>query len=110
MPTLEDVDVDTIKAWMDAGEVVLVDVREQSEWDQARIAGATLVPMSAFDPARIPDHAGKKLVIHCHLGGRSAQVAQHLVMTGATDAAYNMAGGIKAWADSGHPVETGTVD
>jgi rhodanese-related sulfurtransferase len=106
MPTLEDVDVDTIKAWMDADDAVLVDVREQNEWDNARIAGATLIPMSAFDATQMPDHAGKKLVIYCHMGGRSGQVAQHLVMTGAVDEVYNMAGGIKAWIDCDHPVET----
>jgi len=110
MPILEDVDVDTIKAWVDANEAVIVDVREQNEWDNARIPGAHFNPMSAFDPDAIPDHTGKKLVIQCHLGGRSGQVASYLVQNGIVDAAYNMTGGIQAWANSDFPIIRGSDD
>jgi rhodanese-related sulfurtransferase len=78
-------------------DVVLIDVREPSEFETCRIAGAELIPMR-----QIPEHLGslpkdKHLLIHCHHGGRSLRVTQYLRANG-YDAVSNVAGGIDAWS------------
>ena len=57
-PGVIDVDVNTAKAWFDDDEILLVDVREVSEYDQEHIPGARLMPLSVFDPKWLPDGTG----------------------------------------------------
>jgi rhodanese-related sulfurtransferase len=104
-PIVAEADAITVKAWLDAGQAVLIDVREAPEHQRARIAGATLVPLSAFDPKRIPQN-GTKVVMQCAVGARSASACAYLQTQGFENL-YNLAGGINAWAAAGLPVEMG---
>jgi len=96
-----DIDVHSVKQWLDAGDAafLLLDCREPAEHATARIAGATLIPMKTI-PAEI-DQLGPyrqgRIVVHCHHGGRSARVVQWLRQQGFENA-QNMAGGIDAWS------------
>ena len=69
-PRIEMVDPQTARRWIDLGEAVLVDVREPHEFAMERIQGATLVPLSAFDPRSIPASDGKRLLLMCASGIR----------------------------------------
>ena len=58
-------------AWI-AGELAIVDCREQVEHDETRIEGVALIPMSEF-LARVDELPGDRpLAIICHSGSRSA--------------------------------------
>jgi rhodanese-related sulfurtransferase len=103
---VNEVDGVTAKRWVDAGEAVFVDVREVIEYQQARIPGASLVPLSAFDPAKIPQVPGQKVVIFCAVGKRSAMACEFLQRQGLGNL-YNLQGGIQAWGAAGLPVELG---
>ena len=46
-----------LRQGLEAGEIVLVDVREPGEYAAERIHGALLFPLSTFDPAALPDPA-----------------------------------------------------
>ncbi len=94
-----------VKAWLDEGTVVLIDVREDQELAQARIPGAIHLPMSRFDPQALPETDGKRVAFLCAHGVRSQQVGQYLVTNGLLDQAYNVTGGIAAWANAGLPYE-----
>ncbi len=107
MPEFSEIPPQTVHQWLGDGEAVLVDVREAEELAQARLEGAVHVPMSAFDPALIPTDTGKKVVFICALGQRSEQVGMYVVAEGILAEAYNMAGGLEAWAEAGLPLETG---
>lgn len=108
MKEMTETDAATVKAWVDAGDAVIVDVREANELAQARVPGAIHIPMSAFNPSDLPDaDDGKKLVIMCAMGIRSLQVGTYLLQNDMVDEAYNLAGGIQAWAMAGGAVETG---
>lgn len=96
----------TVQDWIDADDVVLIDVREAHEYAQAHIEGATLIPLSAFDPAAIPDPGDKKLVIHCQSGVRCGMAAQQLV-GGPFEKVYRMQGGLSAWLMTGGPTVSG---
>ncbi len=84
--------------------VVLLDVRENDEWQRGHAAGALHIPMGDV-PVRIGEiDPGAKLFVVCHLGGRSLRVARYLARNGY--APINVNGGMQAWADAGRPVIT----
>jgi rhodanese-related sulfurtransferase len=89
-----------VKARLDRGEkFLLLDVREQDEYDTSRIAEATLVPMSQIAERVGEIQAWKDLpiVTHCHKGVRSMRVANWLASQGFENV-QSMAGGIEAWS------------
>lgn len=89
-----------VKAMLDAGEdFVLLDCREQAEHAVARIEGATLLPLSQIRArlAELAEHEERTVVVFCHAGVRSMQVAAFLREQGFEDV-WSMAGGIDAWA------------
>jgi rhodanese-related sulfurtransferase len=81
------------------GDFLLVDCREPDEWQLVRIAGATHIPMDQIVARReeFEPHRQKRIVVHCHHGGRSRKVVQWLRQQGFSQA-QNMTGGIDAWA------------
>ena len=91
-------------AWS-AGELAIVDCREQDEHDATRIEGVPLIPMSEF-LARVDELPGDRpLAIICRSGSRSAQVADYLTATGEHGEVANVEGGIIAWAAGGLPYD-----
>jgi sulfur-carrier protein adenylyltransferase/sulfurtransferase len=77
-------------------ELDLIDVREQFEWDIARIPGARLVPLATLpEVAETLDH-GREIVVYCKGGSRSRAAASHLVDAGFARVA-NLSGGILRW-------------
>jgi rhodanese-related sulfurtransferase len=84
---------------------VLLDVREQHEWLAVRAPVALHVPMHelAGSIERIP--IDKTIACICHVGVRSAAVAQALTAAGFD--AVNVTGGMEAWEAAGLPVERG---
>ncbi len=97
-------DVAQIKDWLDRNEIVLVDVRETSEYELEHIAGALLLPLSSFDPEVFPTLPGKKLVLHCAVGKRSEAAGKMLLNEG-HEAVIHMTGGIDAWKAAGYATE-----
>ena len=72
-------------------------MREQWEWDTARIEGAKHIPMREV-PARISElERDKDVVAICHHGGRSLQVAMFLEKNGFARV-HNLQGGVDAWS------------
>lgn len=103
-----EADALTVRGWLDAGEIVLVDVRETAEYEQEHIPGSVLLPLSVFDPDLFPKITEKDVVFHCAIGKRSAAAAKQLLNTGRTRV-INLAGGIKAWKEAGCPTEAQIV-
>ncbi len=87
------------------GRLLLVDVREPNETSMESYPDAVIVPMSRFDPARIPDPQGREVVFACRSGRRS--VTASLV---AQERGYpyrsHLSGGIIAWKAAGLPTRT----
>lgn len=106
MSAVQEIDAETAKAWVDRGEAVLIDVREAPELAEATIPGAVHIPMSAFDPTRVPQD-DRKVVFFCAHGMRSLNVGAYMTAQGGMDEAYSMQGGIVAWANAGLPFEPG---
>ncbi len=109
MPGFTETPPATVYRWIGDGEAVLVVVLEAIELSQARLVYAVHVPMSAFDPELIPVDTGKRVVFICARGARSEQVGKYVVAQGILTEAYNLAGGLIAWAEAGLPLETGPI-
>lgn len=94
-----EIDVTTLKSLLNSGDFVLIDCREQDEWDTARIEGAVLLPMSQWmeNVDKLAEFQGKRVAVHCHHGGRSMRVTHWLRQNGFPDA-QNVTGGIDAWS------------
>ena len=106
-PAVDFIYPETLRAWMAAGEAVIVDVREAHEYQTAHIEGSTLIPLSAFDPASIPPHEGKNLVIHCASGVRCGMASEQLLASGYGGRIHRLAGGIEAWHHADGPIVQG---
>ena len=77
--------------------VLLLDVREQSEYDIVHLQGARLIPLNT-----LPHHidsipAEQEIVVYCHHGTRSLYAIAYLHQNGFRDA-KNLTGGIDQWA------------
>lgn len=94
------IDVRSVKDMLDAGEdFLLLDCREQNEYALVHIDGSQLIPLSEIPNrlAELEPYRGKRIVAHCHHGGRSLQVTEWLRNQG-FDNVQNMMGGIDSWA------------
>ena len=102
-----------LKAMLDAKEnIILVDVREASEFEHGHIDGAHLVPRGILEPAadtgypkHYPPLSGareQKVVVYCATSGRSAMAAAVLQMMGFKNV-LNLAGGMTRWEAEGLP-------
>lgn len=87
----------------DAAAAQLIDVRELDEWNEGRLSGGVLIPMSEF-AARVGEvDPAQPIIVYCRSGGRSLMVAEALQNAGYD--AKSMAGGMLAWEAAGLPVE-----
>lgn len=81
---------------------VLLDVREDDEWQQGHAPGAVHIPMGDI-PARMGElDTEPELYVICHSGGRSHRVCEYLQRNGYD--AMNVDGGMLAWAQAGRPM------
>lgn len=96
MPT--SIDVRGLKARLDAGDrPVVLDVREPEELALAKFPGAISIPMREI-PSRLAElDAAAEIVVVCHHGMRSANVAGYLEEHGFSRV-VNLSGGIDAWS------------
>jgi len=104
-PSVRDLTPQEVAQGLTEGRMVLVDVREPNETALERYPGAVIVPLSAFDPAAIPDPQGREVVFACRSGRRSVTASLAAQEQGFAYAAH-LAGGILAWKAAGLPTET----
>src|SRR5436190_126893 len=83
-------------------DLQLIDVREQFEWDIARIAGARLVPLATLPEAIEALDRERDVVVYCKGGARSRAAASHLADAGFPRVA-NLTGGILRWQQEVDP-------
>ncbi len=105
---VESISVVELKALLDGDRsgLVLLDVRNPPEAEIAAIPGAVLVPLDQIESGEAIERvrqlvAGKRLLVHCKLGGRSAKALIALKRHGIDGT--NVAGGINAWSEEVDP-------
>jgi rhodanese-related sulfurtransferase len=98
-----ELEPERVKELLDGGQVELVDVREQHEWDAGRIAGAKHIEIERLAGRAEELPRDRPVVFQCRLGARSALATEAFRSAGYD--AYNMTGGIRLWAERGLPLE-----
>lgn len=96
-------DVYQVKKSLAKGEVLLIDVRETEEYDEAHILQAVHIPLRQVSLQALPK-TNLPIVIYCRSGKRSAAACQIILDDAAEMAVYNMTGGILAWQQAGFEV------
>jgi sulfur-carrier protein adenylyltransferase/sulfurtransferase len=84
-------------------DVQLIDVRQPAEHNFARIPGAKLIPLGEILNRMDEIDQSRETIIHCKMGGRSAQAIQALERAGFKGNLRNLRGGITAWSNEVDP-------
>jgi rhodanese-related sulfurtransferase len=106
---IREVSVDRVKARIDQGErLLLVDVREESEWDKDHLPGAIHLGKGVIerDAEKVLPDPSKEIILYCGGGFRSALAADSLQKMGYTNI-LSMDGGVRAWRERGYPFTSG---
>lgn len=106
MTIVKTIDAKTLHDWVEKDNVVIIDVREQEEYDEEHIPGSHLFPLSSLDVSQLPKPQTKKLVIHCRGGIRSHKACQSFLASFSDLEVYNLEGGISAWKSAGYPTKS----
>jgi rhodanese-related sulfurtransferase/glyoxylase-like metal-dependent hydrolase (beta-lactamase superfamily II) len=88
-----------------AGDLQILDVREQSEWDREHIPGSAHMPYHDIRAVPAGLDATRPIAVVCASGQRAAVAASLLARHGAERVIHVTAGGVGTWARAGHPVE-----
>lgn len=111
---IENLTPDQVQQELSNGNATLIDIRESEELKQnGKIAGAVHAPrgmLEFYADSSLPYHRpefdkNKRIILHCASGGRSALAAATLKQMGYENVAH-LDGGLKAWKESGKPVES----
>ena len=104
---VKETNVTAVKRRMDAGEkMIVVDVREESEWANGHLPGAVHLGKGIIErdiEVRVPE-TSTKLILYCGGGFRSALSADNLQKMGYTNV-ESMDGGWKGWVAAGYPTQ-----
>lgn len=101
---LEEITATELKNKMETGEnIQIIDVREQKEYDFAKIPDSKLIPLGEITKRSGEIDPSRETVVHCKGGGRSAQAIEQLQRAGFTGKLKNLKGGITAWSNEVDP-------
>jgi len=98
-----DVEPQQVAELQRQGEIQLIDIREDYEWDAGRIPGARHLEMGEVAAQAETIHREIPVVFYCRVGGRSAMAASAFRRAGYD--AYTMTGGLVEWEALGLPLE-----
>lgn len=100
------IDVTEARDLMQEADVVVIDVRNQDEWDRGHVPGALFIPVDQFLDRLDQVPQDKRIVFICASGGRSALASEYAAAAGLEDnGLYNVEGGTNEWIARGFPVE-----
>lgn len=104
---IEEITPDKVRKKLDADEdFVLLDVREQDEWEDAHITGAKYLGRGVIerDIEEEYPNTDEEIVLYCGGGYRSALAADNLQKMGYHNV-KSLAGGFRSWIEAGYPIE-----
>jgi rhodanese-related sulfurtransferase len=101
--SVPEVDVDEAQQRTTDG-AFLLDVRTPDEWSAGHAPDSVWIPMAEIAARQGEVPQDRAVVVICRTGARSARVTAALTASGYD--AFNVVGGLQAWAAAGHPVVT----
>jgi len=109
--TVQNITVDTAYSMIHRNhffpDLVILDVRNQSEYNINHLYGAVLVPLHELETriGELEEYANNEIIVYCGSGGRS-EIASGILADNGFTKVYNMLGGITAWIEAEYPVYT----
>lgn len=88
---------------IDKGDVFILDVRTQEEYNAGHIRNSTLISVQDLSKRINEVPSDRKILVYCRTGGRSTAASEILANNGFTRI-YNMKGGITEWTKAGYDV------
>jgi molybdopterin/thiamine biosynthesis adenylyltransferase/rhodanese-related sulfurtransferase len=103
---IDEIDATQARELIERADPLLIDVREQDEWDEGHIPGAVHVPRGHLESRieRTAPDPSRQIVLYCSAGNRSAFAAKTLSELGYEDVT-SLSGGFTDWKRNGFPVE-----
>jgi adenylyltransferase/sulfurtransferase len=103
---ISEIDATQARERIESGEPIVLDVREQDEWDEGHIPNAVHVPRGHLESRieRLAPDAARPVVVYCSQGNRSVFAAKTLEELGYEDV-VSLAGGFTDWKRNGFPVQ-----
>jgi rhodanese-related sulfurtransferase len=101
---LNTIDAQTLQKLVNEDKIILIDVREPSEYSGERIEGAKLVPLSSFSADKIPQNSDKPVVLYCQSDNRSGEAARKLFQAGFQEVTH-LEGGLNKWKQQSLPTQ-----
>lgn len=101
--TATPISASALKTLVDAGQAVVVDVREPAEFAGGHIPGALSVPMASLAGFDLSAHSGRAIVLVCATGRRSGMACEQ-VAARAPEGVSTLTGGLAAWTAEGGTV------
>jgi sulfur-carrier protein adenylyltransferase/sulfurtransferase len=103
---VSEVDATNARELIEERDPIVLDVREQNEWDEGHIPGAVHIPRGSLESRieRAAPDSTRPVLVYCSAGNRSAFAAKTLAELGYEDVA-SLAGGFTDWKRNGFPVE-----
>lgn len=99
----QEVSVETAAQKRDQGALML-DVREQGEWDEFHMPGAKLIPLGQLESRLSELPKDQEIVVVCRSGNRSA-TGRDILTNAGFEQVTSMAGGMTEWRSKGLPIE-----
>src|SRR5437870_7796148 len=102
--SMEEITATELKQRLDQGDdIQIIDVREPHEYEIGAIPNSKLIPLGQVLNRMNEIDPGRKTVMHCKMGGRSAKAIEALQRSGFTGRLLNLKGGITAWSNEVDP-------
>ena len=102
MSTYQEIQPSDLHAMLSSSSLLLVDVRNDDEVARGIIEGAIHIPLALLPLQYESLNKADNVVFYCHSGIRSAHAAAFAASKGCKNA-YNLSGGVLAWARAGYP-------
>jgi adenylyltransferase/sulfurtransferase len=94
-----EISPELVREMADAGEdFVLLDVRDDAEWELAHLEGAIHIPLPELESRLDELDASREVIVYCHVGDRSVDACLVLWNAGFRKV-RNLTGGIDAWSE-----------
>ena len=101
---IDEISPQELQQLLENNECDLIDVREPEEIAQQFIRGAKFCPTTYFDISQLT-LSDKRIVIHCHSGGRGLRMARKLKSQNPSLRISNLKGGMLEWNKAGLPIK-----
>jgi rhodanese-related sulfurtransferase len=98
-----ELDPKTVYDAIRSGKAIVIDVREPREFASERLHGASLHPLSTFDPGALPLDKTREVILQCGSGKRSMEALERC-RKAAVPIDAHLKGGLMAWKAAGLPV------